>query len=60
MDDIFMNSKHHSSKCNIHRLLINLLDKTNLRRGDKYLTLSFLSICYTSGKIQKVIQKQQI
>ena len=55
-----MNSKHHSSKCNIHSLLINLLDKTNSRRGDKYLTLSFLSICYTWGKIQKVIQKQQI
>ena len=30
-----------------HRLLLNLSDKTNLKKGDKFVALSNLSICYT-------------
>ena len=34
MNTIFMNSKN-SKTSNTHRLLLNLTDKTNLRRKDK-------------------------
>ena len=30
-----------------HRLLLNLTDKINLKRSDKYVTLSNLTMCYT-------------
>ena len=30
-----------------HRLLLNLSDKVNIRRSDKYVVLSNLSIYYT-------------
>ena len=30
-----------------HRLLLNLSDKINLKRSDKYVALSYLSIYYT-------------
>ena len=46
MDTIFMNSGN-GKKSNPHRLLLNLLDKTNLKRSDKYVALSNLSIYYT-------------
>ena len=36
-----------------HRLLLNLLDKINLKRKDKYIALSNLSIYYTWKNIQK-------
>ena len=39
MDTIFMNSEN-SKKFDPHRLLLNLLDKINWGRSDKYLTLS--------------------
>ena len=42
MDTIFMNSEN-SKTSNPHRLLLNLLDKINLKRGDKYVALSNLS-----------------
>ena len=38
-------------------LLLNLSDKTNLKRRDKYITLSNLSIYHTGQKYEKVIQK---
>ena len=46
MDTIFMNSGNikTSEPC---RLLLNLADKTNLRRSDKYVVLSNLSMYYT-------------
>ena len=36
-------------QCNsdLHRLLLNLLDKINVKRSDKYVALSNLSIYYT-------------
>ena len=30
-----------------HRLLLNLTDKINLKRSDKYVALSNLTMCYT-------------
>ena len=43
-----------------HRLLVNLLDKINLKRRDKYVALSNPSIYYTWKITKKVIQRQQI
>ena len=56
MNTIFMNSKD-SKTSDPHRLLLNLADKINLKRSDKYIVLSNLSIYYTWKKIKKVIQK---
>ena len=41
-----MNSKN-SMTSDPHRLLLNLTDKINLKRSDKYVALSNLSIYYT-------------
>ena len=41
-----MNSKY-SETPDPHRLLLNLTDKLNLNRSDKYVALSNLSIYYT-------------
>ena len=49
MDTLFMNSEN-SKTSDPHRLLLNLTDKINLKRSDKYVALSKLSIYYT-GKI---------
>ena len=43
MDAIFMNSEN-SKTYDPHRLLLNLLNKINLKRSDKYVDLSSLSI----------------
>ena len=40
-----MNSKNKTS--DPYRLLLNLTDKTNLKKSDKYVTLSNLSTYYT-------------
>ena len=52
MDTIFMNSEN-SKTSDPHRLLVNLLDKINLKRSDKYVALSNLSIYYTWKNIKK-------
>ena len=52
MDTIFMNSKN-SRTSDSHRLLINLTDQINLKRSDKYVTLSNLSIYFTQENIKK-------
>ena len=49
---IFMNSKK-SKTYDPHRLLMNLKDKINLSRSDKYVALSNLSIYYTRKNIKK-------
>ena len=36
-----------------HRLLLNLTDKISLKRSDKYVALTNLSICYTWKNIKK-------
>ena len=46
MDTIFINSKNSKTPAP-HRLLLNLTDKIDLRRKDKYIALLNLSIYYT-------------
>ena len=46
MDTILINSEK-SKTFESHRLLLNLLDKINLKRSDKYIALSNLIIYYT-------------
>ena len=43
MDTIFMNSVNKKTS-DPHRLLLSFLDKINLKRKDKYIALSILSI----------------
>ena len=52
MNTIFMNSEN-SKTSDPHRLLLNLTDKIDLRRKDKYIALSNLSIYYTWKNIKK-------
>ena len=52
-----MNSKNCKTT-DPHRLLFNLTDKINLKRSDKYVALSKLSIYYTWKKIKKFIQNK--
>ena len=51
MDTVFMNSGN-SKTSNPHRLLLNLLDKINLKRSDTYVALSNLSIYYIQKNIK--------
>ena len=57
MDTIFMNSGNNKTS-DLHRQLLNLADKTNLKteRSDKYVALSSLSICYIWKNIKKHIK----
>ena len=52
MNTIFINSKNNKTS-DLQRLLINLTDKINLKRSDKYVALSSLSMYYTWKKIKK-------
>ena len=52
MNTIFMNSEN-SKTSDPHRLLLSLSDKTNLKRSDKYVALSNLSIYYACKNIKK-------
>ena len=52
MNTIFMNSEN-SKTYDPHILLLNLSDKTNLKRGDKYVAFSKPSIYYTWINIKK-------
>ena len=56
MDTIFMNSRN-SKTSHSYILLLNLLDKINLKRSDKYVALSNLSIYYTQKNIKKSYKK---
>ena len=46
MDFIFMNSKN-SRTSDPYGLLLNLTDKMNLKKSDKYVVLTKLSMYYT-------------
>ena len=46
MNTIFMNSKNIDTS-DPRKLLFNLTDKINLKRSDKDVALSNLSMCYT-------------
>ena len=52
MDTISMNSEN-SKTADPHRLLLNLTDKISLKRSDKYVALSNLSMYYTWTNIKK-------
>ena len=52
MDTIFMNSGNNKTSAP-RRLLLNLLDKINFKRSNKYVPLSNLSICHTWKNIKK-------
>ena len=45
MDTIFMNSGNKKTS-DLHRLLLNLSDKINFKRSDKYISFSIISIYY--------------
>ena len=49
MDAIFINSENIKTSDH-HRLFLNLADKINLKRSDKYVALSSLSIYYNTWK----------
>ena len=55
MDTTFMNSEKIKTS-DPHRLLLSLIDKINMKRSDKYVALSNLSIYYKWKNIE-VIQK---
>ena len=52
MHTVFMNSENSKTSYR-HRLLLNLPDKINLKRSDKYVALSNLSMYYTWKNIKK-------
>ena len=54
-----MNSENNETS-DPHRLLLNLTDKINLKRSDKYIALSNLSIYYTWKNIKKSYQKMNL
>ena len=59
MDTIFMNSE--KSKISYpHRILLNLLDKINLKRSDKYVALSNLCIYCTWKNVRKSYKNNKI
>ena len=55
MNTIFMNYQN-SKTSNSPQLLRNLTDELDLRRKDKYIALSYLSIYYTRKNIKKSYQ----
>ena len=57
MDTIFVNSEN-SKTSHPQRLLLNLTDKIYLRRVEKRIDLSNLSIYYTWKKHKKNLQHQ--
>ena len=56
METIFMNSEN-SKTSHPNRQVLNLSDKIDLKRNDKYVAFSNLSIYYTWKNYKKVIQK---
>ena len=58
MDTIFMNFEN-SKTSDPHKLLLNLADKINLKRTDKYVALSNLGIYYTWKNIKKSYKKNK-
>ena len=58
MNTIFMNSEK-SKISDPHRQLFNLSDKINLKRSDKYVALSNLSIYYTQKDIKQLLYMEK-
>ena len=53
-----MNAKNGKA-CSPHRLLLNLSNKINLKRSNKYIDLSNLSMYYTLINIKKLYQNNK-
>ena len=53
MGTVFMNSEN-SKTSDLHKVLLNLSDKLNLKKKDKYAALSNLSIYYTCKRLYKI------
>ena len=58
MDTIFKNSENCKTS-DPHRLLLNLSNKINLKRSDKCVALSNLSIYYTWKNIKKSYENNE-
>ena len=58
MNTIIMNSEN-SETSDPHRLSLNIMDKLDLRRKDKYIALSNLSISYTWTNIKKLYKNNK-
>ena len=58
MDTVFINSKNRKNS-DPHRLLLNLLEKLNLKRSDRYLSLSDFSIYYTWKNIKELCKNNK-
>ena len=58
MNTIFMNLKY-SKIFDPHRLLLNLTDKINLKRIDKYVALSNFSIYLTWKNVKKSYKRNK-
>ena len=58
MDTIFMNSGN-SKTSDRYRLLRNLSDKINLKRSDKYVASSYLSIYYSWKNMKKLYKNNK-
>ena len=58
MDTIFMNSEN-SKTSDPRRLLLNISDKINLKRSDKYVALSNLTIYYTCKNIKQLYKNNK-
>ena len=59
MDTILMDSVNNEIS-DLHIILLNLLDKTNLNRSDKYVALSNLSIYYTGKIVEKSYESNKL
>ena len=59
LDTIFMNSEN-SKISDPHRMLLNLTDKINLKRSDKYVALTNLSNFYTWKNIKKLYKSNKL
>ena len=59
MDTIFINSGN-SKTFDHNRLLLNVLDKINLKRSDKYVPLSKLCIYHTWKNLYKPYKNNKI
>ena len=59
MNTIFI-SCESSKTSDTYRLLLNLTDKINLKKSDKYIPLSNFSMCYSWKNIKNKIQSETI
>ena len=53
MSTTFINLEN-SKASDLYRLVLNLIDKMNIKRGDKRVALSYFSIYYIRQKVKKL------